>query len=375
MRRTSCLSPFRIVALLLALALPIGCLYVRTALGSPITTAKEASETQKSDAKADEPTPADASTNKATASDDQKAEKKDEVKPKAVKAKNKNGAAAKTAKSKDSEAAAKESAAKKEDATTKSDDKSAKSEEKRKTYKVDPKRFKIDLSLEGTFTASKMEEVPLRPDSWTEYEILEVAELGAKVHKGERLFKFDADKINDAIEDLELDQRLSELTILRSDEELPRTEKTLKMDFEDADRSDRQAHEDLQRYNDSDRPMMVKTAEFLVKYYNFNLDYEKDELDQLEKMYKADDLTEKTEEIILKRQKSAVEFAQFSLENAKLTSEEMLKVRLPRMDISLNQSLERTALAKARAKMALSLDLDRVRDRARATQKRPQAIA
>ena len=43
----------------------------------------------------------------------------------------------------------------------------------------------------------------------------------------------------------------------------------------------------------------------MVKYYNFMLDYEKDELEQLEKMYEADDLTEETEEIVLKRQRNS----------------------------------------------------------------------
>ena len=73
--------------------------------------------------------------------------------------------------------------------------------------------------------------------------------------------------------------------------------------------------------------MTVKSAEFMVKYYNFMLDYEKDELEQLEKMYEADDLTEETEEIVLKRQRNSVEFAEFSLENAKLSRDETLKVR------------------------------------------------
>jgi multidrug efflux pump subunit AcrA (membrane-fusion protein) len=99
----------------------------------------------------------------------------------------------------------------------------------------------------------------------------------------------------------------------------------------------------------------------MVKYYNFNLDYEKDELKQLEKMYKADDLTEETEEIILKRQRAAVEFAQFSLDHAKLSSEEMLNVRLPRTDIQMKEALERAALAKARAQLAVSIDLPRAR--------------
>jgi HlyD family secretion protein len=353
MRRASCLSTNGFVAALIAFAVIFGGHRTVSVLASPIEFVNESA----SAAKADEPTPADAKSEKAKTEDDDKSTKKEEPKPKAAKKKDKSSG--KTDKPKDAAAAAK-----KDEISTKADDKeskSAKSDEKRKTYKVEPKRMKVDLALEGTFAASKMEEVALRPDSWTDYEIVDVVDLGAKVHKGERLFKFDAEKINDAIKDLELDQRLSEISIMRSEEELPRTEKTLKMESEDADRADRQARDDFKRYNDTDRPMAVKSAEFLVKYYNFNLDYEKDELDQLEKMYKADDLTEKTEEIILKRQKSAVEFAQFSLDNAKLTSEEMLKVRLPRMDVQLKESLERTALAKARAQMASSLDFDRTR--------------
>ena len=89
--------------------------------------------------------------------------------------------------------------------------------------------------------------------------------------------------------------------------------------------------------------------------------YEKDELDQLEKMYEADDLTEETEEIVLKRQRNSVEFAEFSLENARLSRDETLNIRLPRYDISIKETLERTALAEARAQMALSLDLNRAR--------------
>ena len=65
--------------------------------------------------------------------------------------------------------------------------------------------------------------------------------------------------------------------------------------------------------------MAVKSAEFMVKYYDFMLNYEQDELTQLEKMYEADDLTEETEEIVLKRQRNSVEFAEFSLESARLS--------------------------------------------------------
>ena len=150
-----------------------------------------------------------------------------------------------------------------------------------------------------------MEEVALRPKAWSEFEIEDVIEHGAKVHKGQRLIKFDDEKINEAIADMELDQRISELAITKAEEEMPRLEKTLKLDFGDADRAAENAKADFKHYNDIDRPMAIKTAEFMVKYYNFMLDYEKDELHELEKMYKADDLTEETEEIVLKRQRNS----------------------------------------------------------------------
>lgn len=232
---------------------------------------------------------------------------------------------------------------------------------KRKTHKVETKRLKIDLPLDGTFVASKMTEVPFRPEAWSDYEIVEVAKLGAKVRKGETLFKFDDKKLNEAIADLELDQRLNELSILKAEEELPRMEKTLAMDLTAAERADKEAKEDFDRYNQIDRPMYVKSAEFMAKYYAFMLDYEKDELEQLDKMYEADDLTEETEEIVLKRQRNSVEFAEFSLEGAKLNRDEMLNVRIPRFDIEIKVGLERTAMALARAKLASQLDLNRAR--------------
>ena len=55
----------------------------------------------------------------------------------------------------------------------------------------------------------------------------------------------------------------------------------------------------------------------VVKKAKDYLEYQKEELRQLEKMYGADDLTEETEEIVLKRQRDAVELAIFSLQRAR----------------------------------------------------------
>ena len=333
-------------------------------ISSPSTAAVQSAEDEKEekgdDADKKEPEPADKSDEDKSSKDserkteeaaaekkeatDEKAEEKKEEKP-AAESEKKETPPADKATDKKTDAKPEEKAPAKPEA------------KKRKTLKIEPKRLKIDLALDGTFVANKTEEVAFRPEAWTDYEIVEVVEHGAKVHKGESLFKFDSEKLDEAIADLELEQRINELAILKSEEEMPRMEKTLKLDSAAAERSNQQAKEDFERYNEIDRPMMEKTAEFMVKYYNFNLNYEKDELEQLEKMYKADDLTEETEEIVLKRQKNSVEFAEFSLENAKLSRDETLKISLPRYDIRIKEALERSEMAQARAREALELDL------------------
>ncbi len=346
-----------------ALLLLIALFSVAGPATAPAAEEKAADESAASDSKdeskkkdSDSAKKDDAASSEASKDEKDKAPAKDADKAKAD--------SEKKEKDKASEAATKDKTAKPEEKPAAKDDKkpAAKPEvKKRKTLKVEPKRLKVVVPVDGTFVARKMEEVALRPKAWAEFEIEDVIEHGAKVHKGQRLIKFDDDKINDAIQDLELEQRVNDLAIMRAEEEMPRMEKSLKLDFGDADRAADHAKADLKRYNDLDRPMALKSAEFMVKYYNFMLDYEKDELNELEKMYKADDLTEATEEIVLKRQRNSVEFAQFSLENAKLESEEMTKVRIPRMDIRMKEQLDRTAIAKARAQMALSLDLNRAR--------------
>ena len=107
--------------------------------------------------------------------------------------------------------------------------------------------------------------------------------------------------------------------------------------------------------------MLLKSVDFPLKGAQFQLDYAQDELDQLEKMYEADDLTEDTEEIVLKRSRTEVDFAKFNLEQTKEFCDELLMVRLPRFEIQIKESLDKAALAMAQAKTALAARLESAR--------------
>ena len=52
------------------------------------------------------------------------------------------------------------------------------------------------------------------------------------------------------------------------------------------------------------------------------LEYEEEELRQLEKMYKADEATEETEKIVLKRARDTVKRAKFVLERTQAECDE-----------------------------------------------------
>jgi multidrug resistance efflux pump len=281
---------------------------------------------------------------------EKKAEAKAEAKGEQQAAKGEGKSAGKQSEKSAGKNAAKQAAAKAEKAA-----------KKRKTHKVEPKKLKVEVPLDGTFVARKMQELVLRPDAWTNYEIKEIVEHGAKVHQGQVLVKFDDERINEAIDDLELEQRLNELAIRRAEEELPRQERMLAISLENAERADGEAKQDYARYNEIDRPQLIKSVENNLKRSQFNFDYENDELQQLEKMYAADDLTEETEEVVLKRQRDLVQFARFSLENAKINREEILTILLPRFDVQMKQSVELAQIGLARAKMASTIDVNRGR--------------
>lgn len=241
------------------------------------------------------------------------------------------------------------------------DEKKAEEKKERKTAKAETKRLKVVFTLDGTFTAAKMTPVELRPEAWTQFEIEEIVEHGAEVHAGQTLIKFDTEKFDEGLADLQLQLNVSELAIRKAEEELPRLEKSLAMAATEAERNDKNAHEDFDRFHKIDRPMILKAVDYQLKGAQFQLDYSQDELDQLEKMYEADDLTEDTEEIVLKRSRTEVDFAKFNLEQTKSFCDELLKVQLPRYEIVIKESLDKAALALAQAKSALALDLNRAR--------------
>ena len=228
-----------------------------------------------------------------------------------------------------------------------------KSAEKPKPFKVERKPLKVEVKLDGYFVADEMEEIALRPEVWTKFKVLDAVPHGARVQKGEVLIRFDPEDLEKELAKETIEQRLSELALMQAEEEHPREKRLAEINFEAAKRSNTQLKEDFEYYQTTDRPFYVEIAHYRFKNAQEQLAAAREELKQLQQMYEADELTEETEEIVLRRQQFAVETAELIMELATADRDLTLNVTLPRRDEFFRTALEESDIAFDQAKTSL----------------------
>ncbi|MFV2067477.1 MAG: HlyD family efflux transporter periplasmic adaptor subunit [Pirellulales bacterium] len=229
------------------------------------------------------------------------------------------------------------------------------------TYEVKRAPLKIDVSLDGVFEASQLEPISVRLDAWKELVVLEAVEQGRPVKGGERLIRFDTEKIDRQIETGESSLDLAKLSVKLAEANLTVLEKNTPLSLVEAERRARQAKEDLKRYLEVEHELSRKSTDYSLKAAQFSLENQLEELHQLEKMYEADDLTEETEEIVLKRQRFYVEMSRFALELSKDRHQRMVELNLPRTKVRMEHSTAEAELDWQRARTTLPIELNHQR--------------
>lgn len=220
-------------------------------------------------------------------------------------------------------------------------------------HTVKAERFEIAVSLKGVFEAEKMLPVAFSPRAWSKLVVEKALEHGAAVKKGQVVIALRAAELDEAVADVEAQLAALEPSVRVAEAELATLEKTLDLDLKAAERANTFARQDADRYFATEKPLAIKTAKVTVKNRENYLQYQREELRQLEKMYKADDLTEETEEIVLKRQCDAVERAEFALEVERANADKALNVGIPRKDIAIRENLTRQQLAATQARVTI----------------------
>jgi multidrug efflux pump subunit AcrA (membrane-fusion protein) len=243
----------------------------------------------------------------------------------------------------------------------KADKQAGAAEAKPATFKVEKKPFRIELTVKGMLAGEHSEEISYRPlpsmqptVNQEPQTIRTIVDHGAHVKKGDVLVSFDTTKIDEAIADLEREIKFNRANIKLAEDEMPTAEKSVPIELASADTAKKRADEELKYFLDIDRGQMEKQAEFYVKSMMYYKEYSEEELRQLEKMYKANDLTEETEKIILRRSKHRVEMANFWYQSALIERDYILKHYLPNREQTLRETQAKQELTLAKAQQTLA---------------------
>ncbi len=232
-------------------------------------------------------------------------------------------------------------------------------------HKVKTGEFIVKAKLSGIVESGRQTPVSADMKRWVELSVLEVVPHGTFVKKGDLLIDLDEKNLKKKIDAMKAAVPLLELEMTAASEELKKLEKTTPLSLSSSRRSKQNAEEDLAYFEDVSRPMREKDAKKDVTAAENYLSYATEELNQLKKMYERDDLTEETEEIILKRAQNSVDDSTWMLEQTRERARRLLETSIPREEERLRASLElqqinwragekstRDALARAKLELA-----------------------
>lgn len=209
------------------------------------------------------------------------------------------------------------------------------------------------IQANGVFEAIQATSVSANTDELNALEIEKIVPHGARVKQGQVIVWFKTETLDKKISKAQTDLTLARLTLDEAEIDHSIAMATNKLDLASAERTfaaARQAHDNYVRV-DHDRS--IASAQFSLKSSEASLQNAMEELKQLEQMYKEDELTEESEEIVLKRAKRAVESAQFRLEGTRTATDRSLRQSIPRAARAADDTFARAELAWKKSRHAL----------------------
>jgi HlyD family secretion protein len=221
--------------------------------------------------------------------------------------------------------------------------------------------------IEKSFTAAALPAgdcvlLKIEPKAWTDFTVIQIAEHGAKVAKGDILIRFDSEDIDRKIEDTRRELSSGVLTLAQAELDSKILHETAPNKLEALRRAAEVAKEENSYFTQVRRKANEDSATQALKRSQQILSNQREELKQLSKMYEADDVTENTEEIILVRQQDAVASAEFALRMETLDHKRTLEVTLPREAKTLADTERDTGITLKKAELDIprSLELNKI---------------
>jgi multidrug resistance efflux pump len=158
------------------------------------------------------------------------------------------------------------------------------------------------LDLTGTLIPAEATAIALWPERYREeLLVLEVVPHGSFVNQGDVLIRFDTDKIDDQIRQEEFELEQAKQKLARSEDEGRIQQEASRDELTRAEREAEWAARRLQGYMEKEKGFQQESIRLNEQTQQNWIADQRDELEQLEKMYREDELVDATEEIVLKR--------------------------------------------------------------------------
>jgi hypothetical protein len=219
-----------------------------------------------------------------------------------------------------------------------------KEKEEPATVAVEKGPFEVVLEASGAFEPKEAVEVSYRPLVYGgDLEVVEAAPSGATVAKGATLVRFKTDKIDEQVRAAETEVRLAKANVARLTEEGRRQEEGTAIALAKAEFEAKRSEEALRHFEQVERPLRVRESEYRLQGTKDGIQDQTEELEQLEKMYGADEVVEATEEIVIRRSRRGLERSKRWLGFQQQRHDAMVQIELPRDLTSLTLDRRRHA--------------------------------
>jgi HlyD family secretion protein len=165
-------------------------------------------------------------------------------------------------------------------------------------------RGNLDLALDfkGVFEPIQPFEVRLNPRRYhDEFIITQIVPPGSKVSKGDILLQLDTDKIDTAIAAAQNELTIADANLAKAQADLRIGKQADALTMSSAKENLVDSQTQLKRWDDIDGPIAQLANSMPSRIADFEVENANDELNELKKMYKSEDLTSETADIVMKR--------------------------------------------------------------------------
>src|SRR5689334_19221764 len=168
------------------------------------------------------------------------------------------------------------------------------------TYKVKKGSLKLEVSTDATLAALEPFEAKLKAKAYSgQFSVVSAAAHGAMVRKGETILELDPKPMSWALEGAENELATARANLKKAEADAELAVKSEALSLRISEDALKNAEQSLKWFEEVDGPQMLRMAELQVKMQKSQVEDQDDELDQLRKMYKTEDLTTATADIVI----------------------------------------------------------------------------